>query len=92
MATNDLWRHAPTFTSATNEMLAAILDQGADCIKVISSQGTVDYMNRNGQCAMEIDDPLCSFWAALDVSLARRSVRSDRASNGESADRPTRSI
>ena len=37
-------------------MLAAILDQSADCIKVIGSEGTVDYMNRNGQCAMEVDD------------------------------------
>lgn len=44
------------FSSASNEMLAAILDQSADCIKVIGPGGTVDYMNRNGQCAMEVDD------------------------------------
>ena len=44
------------FGGATNELLAAILDQSADCIKVIGPEGTVDYMNRNGQCAMEIDD------------------------------------
>ena len=47
---------ASPFTSASNDMLAAILDQSADCIKVIGAGGTVDYMNRNGQCAMEIDD------------------------------------
>ena len=44
------------FGTATGEVLAAILDQSADCIKVIGLNGTVDYMNRNGQCAMEIDD------------------------------------
>lgn len=49
-------------------MLAAILDQSADCIKVISSQGTVDYMNRNGQCAMEIDD-FCAVAGQLWTSL-----------------------
>lgn len=44
------------FETASAEILAAILDQSADCIKVIGPEGTVDYMNRNGQCAMEIDD------------------------------------
>ena len=37
-------------------MLAAVLDQSADCIKVIGPEGTLDYMNRNGRCAMGIDD------------------------------------
>lgn len=45
-----------TFATATADVLAAILDQSADCIKVISPTGQVDYMNRNGRCAMEIDD------------------------------------
>lgn len=44
------------FGNATNALLSAILDQSADCIKVIGLEGSVDYMNRNGQCAMEIDD------------------------------------
>lgn len=44
------------FASASNDMLAAILDQSADCIKVIGPEGTVDFMNRNGRCAMGIDD------------------------------------
>jgi PAS domain S-box-containing protein len=47
---------AHSFTSASNEMLAAILDQSADCIKVIGPDGTLDYLNRNGRCAMGIDD------------------------------------
>lgn len=45
-----------SFKSASNDMLASILDQSADCIKVIGPDGTLDYMNRNGRCAMGIDD------------------------------------
>lgn len=56
METSDLPRLADAFDSAPAGILAAILDQSADCIKVIGPEGTVDYMNRNGQCAMEIDD------------------------------------
>ena len=90
MATNDLSRHALTFTSATNEMLAAILDQSADCIKVISSQGTVDYMNRNGQCAMEIED-FCAVagqhWTSLwpDEAHAQIEQAMEKARTGQLA-------
>ena len=42
--------------SASNETLAALLDQSLDCIKLISTDGVVQYMNRNGQCAMGIED------------------------------------
>lgn len=45
-----------SFHNASNDMLAAILDQSADCIKVIGPDGTLDFMNRNGRCAMGIDD------------------------------------
>lgn len=45
-----------SFSQAPGAMLAAILDQSLDCIKVIGVDGTLEYMNRNGQCAMEIDD------------------------------------
>ena len=56
MTTSALPAVAASFADASGAMLAAILDQSADCIKVISAAGTVEYMNRNGQCAMEIDD------------------------------------
>lgn len=71
-------------------MLAAILDQSADCIKVISKQGTVDYMNRNGQCAMEIDD-FCAIagqsWSALWPEDSRPLIElsMEKARNGESS-------
>lgn len=44
------------FNSASNGMLAAVLDQSSDCIKVIGPTGTVEFMNRNGRCAMDIDN------------------------------------
>ncbi len=47
---------ANSFYGASNGVLAAILDQSADCIKVIGPTGSVDFMTRNGRCAMEIDD------------------------------------
>jgi PAS domain S-box-containing protein len=46
----------PSFRDASDALLRAVLDQSPDCIKILSPDGTLDYMNRNGQCAMEIDD------------------------------------
>jgi PAS domain S-box-containing protein len=43
-------------SALSNETLAALLDQSLDCIKLIGEDGTVQYMNSNGLCAMEIDD------------------------------------
>jgi PAS domain S-box-containing protein len=37
--------------------LAAAIDQSVDCVKVVNLDGTVAYMNPNGLCAMEVDDP-----------------------------------
>lgn len=88
MATNELSGLAPTFASATNDMLSAILDQSADCIKIISSEGTVDYMNRNGQCAMEIDD-FCAVagqpWTSLWPDEARTQIKGalEKARSGQ---------
>lgn len=39
----------------SNDTLARLLDQSLDCIKLISPDGKLRYMNRNGLCAMEID-------------------------------------
>ncbi len=78
MNSTELPGFASAFSTASNELLAAILDQSADCIKVISAQGTVDYMNRNGQCAMEIDD-FCAIagqsWTALWPEASRDTIR-----------------
>lgn len=36
--------------------LASVLDQSVDCVKILGLDGRLEYMNFNGQCAMEIDD------------------------------------
>ncbi|WP_144095455.1 PAS domain-containing protein [Croceicoccus sediminis] len=38
------------------ELVWAILDQSPDCIKVLSLEGDLEYMNPNGRHAMQIDD------------------------------------
>ena len=87
MKTNDLPGLASAFSAASEVMLAAILDQSADCIKVIGAHGTVDYMNRNGQCAMEIDD-FCAVagqsWSALWPEESRSLIEQsmEKAENG----------
>ena len=87
MKTNDLPGLASAFSAASEVLLAAILDQSADCIKVISAHGTVDYMNRNGQCAMEIDD-FCAVagqsWSALWPEESRSLIEQsmENARNG----------
>lgn len=57
--------------------LASILDQSVDCIKLIDLDGTIQYMNDNGLCAMGIDD-LCSVrgavWADLWPGEARQLI------------------
>ena len=90
MKTNELPSLASAFSAASDVMLAAILDQSADCIKVISVGGTVDYMNRNGQCAMEIDD-FCAIagqsWAVLWPEESRHLIEQSmvQARNGETS-------
>lgn len=77
MSDLDLPTAPSAFGAATGDMLAAILDQSADCIKVIGADGTIEYMNRNGQCAMEIDD-FCMVsgqaWASLWPDDARGDI------------------
>jgi PAS domain S-box-containing protein len=76
------------FEQAPSEVLAAILDQSVDCIKVIDPEGHVDYMNRNGRCVMEIDDfstVAGRRWHELWPDEARHLIEQamDRARNGE---------
>ena len=79
---------ANSFQSASNDMLAAILDQSADCIKVIGPSGSLDFMNRNGRCAMGIDDfamvagkDWWDLWPVEAQPLVRAAV--SKAQNGE---------
>jgi PAS domain S-box-containing protein len=76
---------AATFSSASNEMLAAVLDQSTDCIKVIGPEGSLDFMNRNGRCAMGIDDFAMvegknwwDLWPAESQQMVRDSIATAR--------------
>nr|WP_246351915.1 PAS domain-containing protein [Sphingobium subterraneum] len=73
------------------ETLAAVFDQSVDCVKLLGLDGSVQWMNGNGLCAMEIDNfdhlrgrPWASFWpqesqqtilAAMPDALSGRTVR-----------------
>lgn len=57
--------------------LASVLDQSIDCVKLISIDGAIEYMNANGQCSMEIDD-FCTIqglaWVDLWPEAARQQI------------------
>lgn len=69
--------------------LRSVLDASPDCIKVVEADGTLSYMNRNGLCAMEVDDfatvkgaDWTCLWPDDAAGEIRRSVAAAR--NGES--------
>ena len=78
-------QHNPATAPAidTNALGLQLFESSPDCVKLLSNEGAVLAINRNGLCAMEIDDfgPLCgapwrSFWPpesrdAVDAAVAR---------------------
>ena len=90
---NDSWEFIGGFGDHTRDMLATVLDQSEDCVKILDPTGRVDFMNRNGRCSMEIDDfcavsgqPWETLWpeeaavevrAAVAAALVGRSSRFD---------------
>lgn len=86
----DSWDFVGGFGLHSRDMLATVLDQSEDCVKILDPAGRVDFMNRNGRCAMEVDD-FCSIagqswetlWpedAADDVRNAVREALAGRSS------------
>ena len=58
-----------SMSDTSDVFVMALLDSSPDCIKLVERDGTLSYMNPNGQCAMEIDDfnmvagaPWASLW------------------------------
>jgi PAS domain S-box-containing protein len=50
------------------DMLRYVLDQSRDCIKILSAEGRVEYINSEGQCALKLKDVstiLGSYWPDL---------------------------
>ncbi len=69
---------APDLVSGLSALaLASVLDQSVDCVKLIGLDGTLQYMNGNGLCAMEVDD-FCAIegqpWASLWPEDSRSSI------------------
>jgi len=76
-----------------DRFLQSVLDASTDCIKVIELDGSVSYMNRNGQYVMEVSDVTRllgrqwdTLWPEPGASLVRQSLeqaRKGRHSNFE---------
>ncbi|HEX8382546.1 MAG TPA: PAS domain-containing protein [Sphingomonas sp.] len=79
---------AAVVSSLSAVTLASVLDQSVDCVKLVGLDGTIQYMNGNGLCAMEVDD-LCAIqgqsWADLWPDEARGAILAsyEKASAGE---------
>jgi two-component sensor histidine kinase len=74
----DSWDFVGGFGVHSRDMLATVLDQSEDCVKILNPAGRVDFMNRNGRCSMEIDD-FCTIagqsWDTLWPDEAAGSIR-----------------
>lgn len=63
---------------APADMLTAVFDQSPDCIKILTPDGRLSYMNFNGRCAMEIaclDDMVGKYWWTMWPDNAHATVR-----------------
>ncbi|MBM2577526.1 PAS domain-containing protein [Jannaschia sp. Os4] len=78
--------HAPL----SQDAIVAVFEQSEDCVKLVDPDGRLLWMNRNGMCAMEIDEfglveggEWCGFWpeahaAEVRASYAARPPRPSR--------------
>lgn len=86
----DSWDFVGGFGAHSRDMLATVLDQSEDCVKILDPAGRVDFMNRNGRCSMEIDD-FCAIagqsWETLWPVEAAADIRNavDAARDGRSS-------
>ena len=86
----DSWEFVDGIGVHSREMLATVLDQSEDCVKILDPAGRIDFMNRNGRCSMEVDDfctvagqPWESMWPDEAAANVRDAVR-DALSGGSS--------
>lgn len=71
-------------------VLRFVLDQSCDCIKILSAEGRIEYVNSEGQCALEVDDVTAIYgesWADLWPEHSRSTVEAavDSAIAGRSS-------
>lgn len=81
----DSWDFVGGFGALSRDILVAVLDQSADCVKVLDLQGRIDFMNRNGRCLLEVDDfaaiagePWETLWPDEAAGTVRAAVRNAR--------------
>lgn len=72
-------------------MLRYVLDQSRDCIKILSPSGTVEYINSEGQCALQISNFSAvhgRYWPDLWPEMSKGFVIDalDKAKLGESSE------
>lgn len=86
----DSWDFVAGFGAHTRDMLATVLDQSEDCVKILDPEGRIGFMNRNGRCSMEVDDfgavagkPWETLWPEEAARRVRDGVRDALA--GESS-------
>ena len=72
-----------TKANLSSETLLLVLEQTTDCVKLLSLDGTVLWMNANGLCAMEIDN-FCNIdgkqWSTLWPAEAKAQIENSYAS------------
>ena len=75
---SDSWDFVGGFGALSRDMLATVLDQSEDCVKILDPAGRIDFMNRNGRCLMEIDE-FCAVagqsWETLWPEEAAANIR-----------------
>lgn len=70
---------------ASEEFSRSVLENSPDCVKILDSEGRLEYMNENGLCLMEIDDfgrfrGQCwwDLWAPESQQMVREAVEKAR--------------
>ncbi|MEO6130955.1 MAG: PAS domain S-box protein [Saprospiraceae bacterium] len=75
---------------ASEEFNRTVLESSPDCLKILDTEGRVQYMNFNGLCQMEIDDfshfkskHWWSFWGKENEQIVKNAI--DKALSGKTA-------
>ena len=67
----------PISHALSAQTLARVLDQSVDCVKLLDLEGAITWVNSNGLCVMEIDDPSIVYgqgWSTLWPAEAQQTI------------------
>lgn len=56
IAENESTEFIGSFGALSRDLMAGMLDQSEDCVKILDTDGRIDFINTNGRCVMEIDN------------------------------------